>query len=102
MNEEKTDLKVSLDGEGYLTDFSQWTREVALQIAQEEQIELTEKHWQVIAFLQECQRKSVALSIRTVGKQGPVTIKEFYELFPGGPLKKASRIAGIRKPASCI
>ncbi|MFK7844139.1 MAG: TusE/DsrC/DsvC family sulfur relay protein [Rhodothermales bacterium] len=31
-----------------------------------------------------------------------MTIKEFYGLFPGGPLKKASRIAGIPKPASCV
>jgi sulfur relay (sulfurtransferase) DsrC/TusE family protein len=31
-----------------------------------------------------------------------VDIKEFYALFPNGPLKKATKIAGIPKPASCI
>ncbi|MCK4919792.1 MAG: TusE/DsrC/DsvC family sulfur relay protein [Bacteroidales bacterium] len=29
-------------------------------------------------------------------------MKEFYTLFPGGPLKKATRIAGIPKPSSCV
>ncbi len=93
---------VSLDKEGYLTDVSQWTMEIAKVIANQEGIELTDQHCEVLAFLQECQQNSVPLSIRTVGKKGPVTIKEFYDLFPGGPLKKASRIAGISKPASCI
>ncbi len=102
MDEPTTDLNVSLDSEGYLTDFSQWTREVAQQIAKEEQIEMTDAHWQVIEFLQESNRKGVSLSIRMFKKEGPVSIKEFYALFPGGPLKKATRIAGIPKPASCI
>ncbi|MFZ4477791.1 MAG: TusE/DsrC/DsvC family sulfur relay protein [Saprospiraceae bacterium] len=31
-----------------------------------------------------------------------VDIKEFYALFPVAPLKTASKIAGIPKPASCI
>lgn len=102
MDEPTTDLNVSLDGEGYLTDFSQWTRDVALQIAKEEQIEMNDAHWQVIEFLQECSRKAVPLSIRMFKKEGPVSIQEFYALFPGGPMKKATRIAGIPKPASCI
>ena len=42
------------------------------------------------------------LTIRRVGKSDVTTIKEFYDLFPGGPLKKASRIAGIPKPVSCV
>jgi len=93
---------IALNEEGYLTDFSQWSMEIANLIAAEEEIELTDQHLEVISFLQECQQNSVPLSIRTVGKKGPVTIKEFYALFPGGPLKKASRIAGISKPSSCI
>ncbi|WP_317193350.1 TusE/DsrC/DsvC family sulfur relay protein [Polaribacter sp. BAL334] len=29
-------------------------------------------------------------------------MKEFYELFPGGPLKVSTKIAGVPKPKSCI
>ena len=59
MNESKTDLNVSLNDEGYLTDFSQWTKEIGLKIAQEEQVEMTDRHWQVIEFLQEGHRVDV-------------------------------------------
>jgi tRNA 2-thiouridine synthesizing protein E len=93
---------VGLNDEGYLTDASQWTPEVARVIAGEEGISLTEKHFEVLRYLREQQAEGTKLSIRRVGKSGLVSIKEFYDLFPGGPLKKASRIAGIPKPASCV
>lgn len=93
---------IAVNNEGYLTDLKQWSREVATHIAKEEGIELTDEHWPVIEYLQEQYRNEVPLSIRKVGKSGIVNIKEFYALFPGGPLKKASRISGIPKPASCI
>lgn len=93
---------VDLNSEGYLTNPSQWTRDVAHVIAMEEGIELTDKHHEVINYLREQFENDARLSIRRIGKSGIVTIKEFYGLFPGGPLKKASRIAGIPKPASCV
>lgn len=95
-------VSVNVNEEGYLTDLSQWTREVGAGIAEEEGIELTDRHWEVIEYLQEQYKNEVALSIRKVGKSGIVDIKEFYQLFPNGPLKISSRIAGIPKPASCI
>ena len=93
---------VDLNDEGYLTDMSQWTPEVARDIAAEEGIPLTDKHFEVLDYLRTQQAEGTKLSIRRVGKSGIVSIKEFYDLFPGGPLKKASRIAGISKPASCV
>ena len=93
---------VSVDKEGYLTDLSQWNAAIAMEIAKEEGIELTDKHFEVLTYLQDQQRKEVALSIRSIGKSGVVDIKQFYELFPKGPLKISSKIAGIPKPKSCI
>jgi len=93
---------VSLNEEGYLTDFSQWTKEIGTEIANEEGIQMTDEHWAVIDYLQDQFKKEIPLSIRKVGKSGVVSIKEFYQLFPNGPLKKASKIAGIPKPVSCI
>ena len=102
MDKQVAGLDISVDGEGYLTDLSQWTREVAEQIAKEEGIEMTDQHWKVIEYIQESFRNKESLSIRSLGKRGPASIKEFYALFPEGPLKKASKIAGIPKPASCV
>lgn len=95
-------VSVNVNEEGYLTDLSQWNKEVGTGIAQEEGVEMTDRHWEVIDYLQEQQRNEVALSIRKVGKSGVVDIKEYYQLFPTGPLKISSKIAGIPKPASCI
>ena len=93
---------VSGTEQGYLTDISQWSKEVALAIAAEEGIEMTDKHWEVINWIQQQSSKKVPLTIRKVGKSGVVSIKEFYQLFPNGPLKISSRISGIPKPVSCI
>jgi tRNA 2-thiouridine synthesizing protein E len=94
---------IDVNDEGYLTDPDQWTPEVAREIAQVEGIELTDKHFEVLNYLREQHAEGVQISIRRVGKSDVVkSIKEFYDLFPGGPLKKASKIAGIPKPASCV
>ena len=94
--------KLNVTEEGYLTDFSQWTKEIAIDIAKENGIELTDKHWEVIEYLQEKYQNNEPLSIRGIKKSGVIDIKEFYNLFPGGPLKKSTLIAGIPKPKSCI
>lgn len=85
-----------------MTDLNQWDKSVAEAIAAENNITLTPKHWEVLAYLQEQYRNDVPLTIRKVGNSGVTTIKEFYQLFPPAPLKLAAKIAGIPKPASCI
>lgn len=93
---------VDVNDEGYLVDASQWNKDIAAEIAKEEGIELTDQHYQVLEFLREASEKGETLTIRKVGKSGIVDIKGLYKLFPGGPLKHSSRIAGIPKPASCV
>lgn len=93
---------VNLTDEGYLEDYTQWNKEIAKEIAREEEIELTDKHFQILDFLREKHGEGTELTIRKVGKSGIADIKELYKLFPGGPLKKSSRIAGIPKPTSCV
>lgn len=95
-------VSVDLNEEGYLNDPSQWTRDIAVEIAKEENIELTEKHFEVLEFLRKEYETGAQLTIRRVGKSGITDIKGLYDLFPGGPLKKSSKIAGIPKPASCV
>lgn len=95
-------IKVQVNDEGYLVDSGQWTKEIAVEIAKELNIELSDKHYQVINFLREQYQAGVPLTIRKVGKSGIVDIKEFYSLFPGGPLKFSSKIGGIPKPSSCV
>lgn len=95
---------VDVDDEGYMTDHSQWTREVAAAIAREEGIaELGPAHWKVLEYMQkELKENGAVPTIRKINKSGVVTTKELYDLFPGGPAKKAAKIAGLAKPVGCV
>ena len=95
-------VTVNVDDEGYMTDASQWTQEVAAEIAKEEGVELTDTHYAVLNFIREKVASGAVLTIRSIGKSGTTDIKNFYKLFPGAPLKKATKIAGVPKPSSCI
>lgn len=96
--------EVDVNEEGYLTNADQWDRDIATAIAAGEGIStLTEGHWKTIDYLRS-QIKSTGTmpSIRALKNSGIIPVKDLYDLFPGGPLKKASKIAGLKKPESCV
>lgn len=93
---------VTVNEEGYMTDMNQWNHDVANEMSKDENILLSPRHFEVLEYLRDQQKKDIALTIRGVGKSGVVDIKEFYVLFPKGPLKISSKLAGIPKPKSCI
>lgn len=93
---------VDVNEEGYFTNPSQWTKEIAAEIAKEENIVLTDQHFAIIDFLRNRHNSGEALSIRSINQSKIIDVKTFYQLFPGAPLKKATKIGGIPKPASCI
>jgi len=94
--------EIDVNEEGYLQDFSQWDKSVGEALAAEHGITMTDRHWEVIDYLQDKYKKEEPLSVRGIKKSGVIDIKEFYSLFPGGPLKVSTLIAGIPKPKSCI
>jgi TusE/DsrC/DsvC family sulfur relay protein len=98
------DTSVDLDAEGFLTDPQQWNEQLAEAIAHENRIpELTDRHWLVVTFMRErFLTTGTAPSIRSLGKESGVPIKELYQLFPKGPAKLAAKIGGIPKPRGCI
>jgi TusE/DsrC/DsvC family sulfur relay protein len=95
-------IRLDVTEDGYLTDVSQWTKEIGLEIAKNEGVEMTDRHWEVVSWLQEQVKNDVALSVRGIKKSGVLNIKEFYALFPKGPLKVSTKIAGVPKPKRCI
>jgi TusE/DsrC/DsvC family sulfur relay protein len=98
------ETSVDVDAEGFLTDPQQWNEQLAEQIARENGIpELTARHWLVIKFMRDRYLATgTAPSIRSLGKESGVPIKELYQLFPKGPAKLAAKIGGIPKPRGCI
>lgn len=95
---------VEVTEEGYLIKREQWNKEIAEAIAKELGIEtLTPGHWRVIEFLQKDFAKTEKIpTIRRLKNTGEIDTKELYALFPEGPLIKATKIAGLCKPVSCV
>ncbi len=101
---------VEVDEEGYLVNLSDWDENVAAYLAQEEKVEMTQNHWEVVNFLREYYSEyQIAPAIRVLTKAiakklGPDkgNNKYLYELFPYGPAKQACKIAGLPKPTGCI
>ncbi len=95
---------IDLTDEGFMTDYTQWNKKIAEILAKEEGIEsLTDRHYEVMEFMRkEYEENGTAPSIRKLNKLNVVPTKELYQLFPGGPAKKAAKIAGLTKPQGCI
>ena len=95
---------VELNDEGFFVDPTQWTKDMAVEMAKADGIDsLTPQHWTVLEFMRkEYFEKGTGPTVRVLGKTSGVSVKELYELFPKGPAKMAARIAGIPKPKGCI
>ena len=95
-------IAIKVDEDGFMLDSALWNEEVARVLAKEDDLELTDKHIEVLKFLRDTVNSGETLTIRKVGNSGIVDIKQFYGLFPKGPLKMSSKYAGLSKPTSCV
>ncbi len=95
---------VLTDSEGYLRDLSEWSEDFVRALARQEELTLTDEHWQVIRFLREFYAEhGVQAQVRVMIKHfteawGPERGSNHYlhELFPrGGPQKQGNRLAGL-------
>jgi len=99
-----------VDEEGYLADLSTWVPGIADVMAAQDDLTLTDEHWDIINFLREYYEEyQIAPAIRVLTKAiGKKLGKEkgnskyLYELFPYGPAKQACRYAGLPKPTGCV
>ena len=101
---------VETDEEGYITDISLWTRELAEFIAKDENIDMSDDHWEVVNFLRNYYEEyqiapAVRILTKAVGKRmgkEKGNSRYLYQLFPYGPAKQACRYAGLPKPTGCV
>ena len=94
---------LEFDDDGFMTDATAWTKEIGASIAAVLEIELTDRHWDVINFArEEYADKGDSPTLRRITKTLNLPTKELYELFPGGAAKIAAQIAGLPKPTGCI
>lgn len=95
------------DNEGYVVDPIDWNRELARQMAAEENLELTGDYWPILEFMREYWLENrVAPDVRhvvgfLVSEQGfdkKTAKRHLFELFPYGYVKQACKIAGMQRP----
>ncbi len=99
-----------VDEEGYLTNINDWVEGIADVMSAQDDLELTEDHWQIIKFLREYYEEyqiapAVRVLTKAVGKRlgkEKGNSKYLYGLFPYGPAKQACRYAGLPKPTGCV
>lgn len=107
-----TDIKMpNRNNEGFLENANDWTWEVAVLIAADDNIEINRKQWEIIEFLRlfykehEISPPSNRLFVKAVKEAfGEDKGNSIYlmQLFPGTPAKTACRIAGLPRPTNCL
>lgn len=101
---------IEVDKHGYLIDHTQWNKEIADELAQQDEMLLTDLHWEVIEFVRAFYIKyNTSPAIRALTKamkaefgEEKASSRYLYRLFPEGPAKQATKYAGLPKPARCI
>ncbi len=87
-----------------------WTPEVAMRIAQDHGLTLTDEHWRIIHLvrayhadhdLSPAMRPLVKLVREALGEDKGASL-HLLMLFPGNPAKLAAKIAGLPSPTPCL
>jgi tRNA 2-thiouridine synthesizing protein E len=97
------DRQVQVDGEGFMTEYDEWTEDLGTHLAANIGLELTDAHWRAIRFLREDFKEvGETPTLRRVTAVGGIPTKELFQLFPKKPAKKMAYIAGLPKPVGCV
>ena len=102
--------EIETDSEGYLKDTNQWSEAMAEVIAAQEGITLAVEHWEVVRFVREFYLEfntspAIRMLVKAMANKFGVekgNSRYLYRLFPKGPAKQATKIAGLPKPVKCI
>lgn len=95
---------------GNLVNLDEWNERLAEFMAEREGLQLTQEHWEVIHYLRKFYflygiapmvRLLMKNMLREYGKEKS-SRDYLYRLFPGGPSRQGSRIAGLPEPQGCI
>ena len=102
--------EIETDSEGYLLDHTQWEEGMIPLIAEQEGIDVTENHLEVIMFVRAFYEEyntspAIRMLVKAMAKAyGPEkgSSKYLFTLFREGPAKQATKLAGLPKPAKCL
>ena len=104
------DKQFETDNDGYLKDSSTWSEGLAEVIAEQEGIALTPEHWEVVRFVRAFYLEfntspAIRMLVKAMAKaygEEKGNSRYLFRLFPKGPAKQATKIAGLPKPVKCL
>ncbi|MEX5412686.1 sulfurtransferase TusE [Atlantibacter hermannii] len=104
------DKQFETDNDGYLKDASAWSEGLAEVIAEQEGIALTPEHWEVVRFVRAFYLEfntspAIRMLVKAIAKaygEEKGNSRYLFRLFPKGPAKQATKIAGLPKPVKCL
>lgn len=102
--------EIATDSEGYLKNPADWTPQLAEHIAELENISMTDAHREVVSFVREFYTEfntspAIRMLVKAMAKkygEEKGNSRYLFRLFPDGPAKQATKIAGLPKPAKCL
>jgi tRNA 2-thiouridine synthesizing protein E len=95
--------EVQVNDEGFLTEFDEWSEDIAAELAKNIDVEMTDEHWKLIKWLREdYKEKGETATTRRVQTAGGWPTKQQFTMFPKKPAKKMAYIAGVPKPKGCV
>ncbi|RLA41442.1 MAG: sulfurtransferase TusE [Gammaproteobacteria bacterium] len=101
---------LAIDEDGHLLKLADWSKTAACALAEQENITLDERHWEIIDLLREFHATfELSPAMRPLvnyvrSKLGGEKGRSIYlmQLFPPSPARVASKIAGLPKPENCL
>jgi TusE/DsrC/DsvC family sulfur relay protein len=101
---------IETDEQGYLVNLDDWSEELAVALAEKDDLKLNDSHWEVINMIRNFYKeKGTAPAMRALIKLAKAELgkdkgdsKYLYSLFPYGPGKQGARYAGLPKPTGCV
>ncbi len=94
---------IHVDDEGFMTEYSEWSEDLAKALAAQIGIDMSDGHWKAVRFLRtDFADQGETPTIRRVSTAGGIPTKDLFKLFPQKPAKKMAYIAGLPKPHGCV
>jgi tRNA 2-thiouridine synthesizing protein E len=103
-------LRLETTEQGFLINQDDWNKDVAKQLAELNNIELSDEHWEIILFIRRYYQQykhlpNARVFTKAIAKElgeGKGNSRYLHRLFPDGPLKYACKLAGLPKPPTCL
>ena len=95
---------IPVTASGFLENIEDWSETIASQIAEQEGINMTDRHWDLIAYLRDeflnnaGNQPNTRNMVKALSKKWgdkSINAKSLYDLFPGDPSKQAGKIGGL-------